>query len=639
MWRRSHCCHIADLCIFASDSLRVASTRTSCLSEVGLSLLLDNHHLRVHPHRTNRAKRATMDEAALRAMMPMSFGKRPAKKAPAPTPSDAAAPVSAASSSSLSASVLGKRPAQASPDAEEDDGLTPEERRANAEAEERDRERRAQGLPDSDDDDDDDSDDSDDDVDPPPPPAASHAPPKPDVRLPPLESVTTFSAVHTKTISALAVDSAGARFALGSYDYTLSLYDYGGMNASLSPFRTFEPGGSVPVVDLSFSRDAASLLVVSSTSQAKVYSRDGAQMAECAKGDPYLRDMRHTNGHVASLTAGQFHPNDATRFVTAGEDSTVRIWDVETAPRKQLDTVVLKSKARGTRTKVTALTVTPAELLVAAARDGSLNYWDLRANLNARPRGTVEHAHAADTVTSSVAVRSDGRTLATRGGDDTVKLWDLRSFRSPLAVREDLPTTSPHASVLFDPYGGETVVVGTGDGDGKVCVLSSVDLSTEHVHAVASPVRMVWNAATDHFYATSRRGTLSVMHSSRSTKGISLALARPAKASSQVDSYPVAVPDGGVGMSEAAKRRKLAKTRRDAAASHMPQPPVAGPGSAGRIGSAANTHLVQSLYKPPVHEDPREALLKYADKEAKFTKAWEKTQPKPIYDHQPDEKQ
>ncbi len=576
-----------------------------------------------------------MDEAALRAMMPMSFGKKPAKKTVASPRADAAAPVSAASSSTLSASVLGKRPAQPSPDAE-DDGLTSEERHANAEAEQRDRERRAQGLADSDDDDDDDSDD---DVGPPPPPpAASHAPPKRDVRLPPLDSATTFSGVHTKTLSALAVDSAGARFALGSYDYTLSLYDYGGMNASLSPFRTFEPGGSAPVVDLSFSRDAASLLVVSSTSQAKVYSRDGAQMAECAKGDPYLRDMRHTNGHVASLTAGVFHPNDANRFVTAAEDSTVRIWDVETAPRKQVDTVVLKSKARGTRTKVTALTVTPDELLVAAARDGSLNYWDLRANLNARPRGTVEHAHAADSVTSSVAVRSDGRTLATRGGDDTVKLWDLRSFRSPLAVREDMPTTSPHASVLFDPYGGDTVIVGTADDGGQLRVLSAVDLSTLHVHAVASPVRMVWNGATDHFYATSRSGTLSVLHSARSTRGITLALARPAKASSQVDSYPVDV--GEAGMSEAAKRRKLAKTRRDAAASHMPQPPVAGPGSAGRIGSAANTHLVQSLYKQPqVHEDPREALLKYADKEAKFTKAWEKTQPKPIYDNQEDQTQ
>lgn len=43
-----------------------------------------------------------------------------------------------------------------------------------------------------------------------------------------------------QTVSALSVDPAGARVVSGSYDYDCKLWDFGGMNASFKPFRTFE---------------------------------------------------------------------------------------------------------------------------------------------------------------------------------------------------------------------------------------------------------------------------------------------------------------------------------------------------------------------------------------------------------------
>ena len=76
-----------------------------------------------------------------------------------------------------------------------------------------------------------------------------------------------FKGTHTKTVSALAVDASGSRFALGSYDYQLSLYDFGGMTSALTPFRLFEPAGSYPLLDLSFSANGAHLLAVSGTAE------------------------------------------------------------------------------------------------------------------------------------------------------------------------------------------------------------------------------------------------------------------------------------------------------------------------------------------------------------------------------------
>lgn len=49
---------------------------------------------------------------------------------------------------------------------------------------------------------------------------------------------------HTKVVSALALDPSGARIASGSHDYECKLWDFGGMNASLKPFKSWEPAGS-----------------------------------------------------------------------------------------------------------------------------------------------------------------------------------------------------------------------------------------------------------------------------------------------------------------------------------------------------------------------------------------------------------
>ena len=44
----------------------------------------------------------------------------------------------------------------------------------------------------------------------------------------------------------------------------------------------------------------------------------------------------------------------------------------------------------------------------------------------------VRDGHQRGTETSSIVFSYDNVSVATRGGDETLKLWDLRQFRRPL---------------------------------------------------------------------------------------------------------------------------------------------------------------------------------------------------------------
>ena len=45
----------------------------------------------------------------------------------------------------------------------------------------------------------------------------------------------------------------------------------------------------------------------------------------------------------------------------------------------------------------------------------------------------------------------DNRHVATRGGDDTLKLWDLRSFKKPVNVAKDLFSRFDYTQCSFSP--------------------------------------------------------------------------------------------------------------------------------------------------------------------------------------------
>ncbi|KAF5197648.1 Wd repeat-containing protein, partial [Thalictrum thalictroides] len=133
---------------------------------------------------------------------------------------------------------------------------------------------------------------------------------------------------HSKVVSALAVDHSGSRVLSGSYDYTVRMYDFQGMNSKLASFRQLEPSEGHQVRSLSWSPTADQFLCVTGSAQAKIYDRDGLTLGEFVKGDMYIRDLKNTKGHITGLTCGEWHPREKQTILTSSEDGSLRIWDV-----------------------------------------------------------------------------------------------------------------------------------------------------------------------------------------------------------------------------------------------------------------------------------------------------------------------
>lgn len=623
-----------------------------------------------------------MDEDALRAMMPMSFGKKaPTRPISSKQKSHAgehaagsfrlgthtADNVEAGTSRTRGASfenasekalTLKKASSHVQPDEDasdlDEDGLTAEERRANEMA----LERSAANADASSHSDDNDSDDED---------ALGPEPTGPDITTAlPLDDVVILKD-HSKAVTALSVDASGARIASGSLDYDVKLWDFGGMTQSFKPFKTFEPFESHTVRDVAWSPNGERLLVAAGTAQPKVYDRNGNLLLTYKKGDLYIRDMKNTAGHVAEVTSCFWHPIDRALFATSSADSTVRLWDLEN-PNYQKTVVVVKSKERGTRTKVTCAAFSPdGKMLAAGCLDGALHIWSTSGTYS-RPNATIEGAHAKDTETSSVCFTKDGRALASRGGDGTVKLWDVRAFKKPLAVRTGLPNSYAQTNVVFSP--DETAVL-TGTSaeraeeddegrlgpiteGGRIEVLSRSDLRTlksiENEGDPSSVVKVAWQPRINQILAATSSGAIHLHFSPQlSTRGALLCVGKKARARAYDDDAngkmgitgPIITPGAmdpqqrGQGFSQMAKKRKMEKMRQDPVASRMPDRPMEGRGKGGRIGAAATQHMVQGMYTDRSREeDPREALLKYADKaeqDPRWTAMWKETQPKTIY--------
>jgi len=232
---------------------------------------------------------------------------------------------------------------------------------------------------------------------------------------------------HSKAVTSVSLDPSGTRVATASHDCCLKLYDFPSMSMDhLHAFRSLEPTGSHHVHSATFSQldSGQSILVVSATPQAKIYTRDGHESVEFVKGDMYLRDMHNTKGHVAEISAGVWHPTDLNLCATASADSTIRIWDVNTK-RQHREIMVHKSKAKGGRSRMCCLAwAGPQEggktMLASVALDGSLVIYGGNGPFS-RPAMEVRNAHEPETWTGAITFSSDGRLLATRGQDQTIK--------------------------------------------------------------------------------------------------------------------------------------------------------------------------------------------------------------------------
>jgi WD40 repeat protein len=468
---------------------------------------------------------------------------------------------------------------------------------------------------------------------------------------------------HDRAITTIALDVSGTRLITGSNDCTLKLHDLSALTPStIRAFKTVDPfmtkssqtAESHSIHQVLFGpHSGGQFLCITATSQARLFNRDGELISEFQKGDMYLRDKHNTKGHTSEVTSAAWHPTNRDRFVTAGTDSTVRIWDVKKR-MKQEEVIVHKSRAAGSAgmTRMTAIAWGAAadggsSMLVSAALDGSLVMWGGDGPYH-RPAAEIRDAHAKDTWTSGLDISADGRLVITRGGDDTIKLWDTRKFKTPLNTTSHPSTSSqyPTSNIQFAPNSQSII---TGSETGHLHILNPATLRPELVTPVTpgSPLISVnWHPKLNQIFTGSANGQTTILFNpTMSTAGALTILSKAPKKRHLDDDPSLTVDMDPLGMAGESN------TSGPTPGSFVSRHPTVGLTASGRSRDPRRPHIPaitpfakstpdQKFVMEQIEgsdmrdEDPVAALLKYEPKEGEnrtFTSAWEKTQPKGIY--------
>lgn len=483
---------------------------------------------------------------------------------------------------------------------------------------------------------------------------------------------------HERAITTATLDPSGSRLVTGSTDCTLKFHDFASMTpTTLRAFRSVDPTAAKssasaeahPVHQVIFNPLSPSqMLVVTALPQARIFSRDGEMLTEFVKGDMYLRDMHNTKGHISEITAGLWHPTNRDLCVTAGTDSTLRIWDVNNK-RGQKDVIVHKSRVAGSagRTRMTAVAWgSPMQggngILVAAALDGSLVMWGGEGPYT-RPAAEIRDAHTRDTWTGSLDISADGRLVVTRGGDDTIKLWDTRKFKQPITAvsHKSTSTQYPTSNIRFSPDSANVI---TGSEAGHLHILNPATLRAELVTPVTpgSPlITVLWHEKLNQIVTGSANAETHVLYNPNLSNGGAKTVMSRAPKRRHIDDDPNLTMDLAQGISgdSIVTPGGILSGTSQTAASYAARHPTVGLTASGKSRDPRRPHIPATTpfakSQPDERhirehiplssmrdEDPREALLKYADKAKKnpiFTNAWQHTQPKTIYAELSDEEE
>lgn len=456
-----------------------------------------------------------------------------------------------------------------------------------------------------------------------------------------------------KAVVAIGADPSGARLVSGSVDYQVCFWDFAGMDSSMRSFRTLTPCENHPIKTIQYSSTGELILIISGMSQAKVLDRDGFEKMECVKGDQYLTDMARTKGHVAALTSGAWHPKIKEEFLTSSEDGTCRLWNVYRS--YQHKSIIKVKAANGLKTVPTSCTYNQdGSLIACGCVDGSIQMWDTR-KMFVNTVKLLRNAHENGSPVSCVAFSYLGDLIASRSNDETLKLWDLRTFKKPLHVADNLYSRYDTTSCIFSP--DDSMVI-TGESVRKGCTTGKLHFfSTDSFHKVneievtnSHVIRMMWHPKLNQIFIGCGDGTIKVYYDNqRSLRGATLCAYKKRRKVKQVEVVssqqiisPHVLPMFRTERHKTTKK-KLEKDRLDPVKSRRPDLPIS-QGSGGRVASSGSTlssYVIRNLglsKKVEDDQDPREAILKYAKEAAEnpywVTPAYKKTQPKTIFQEQ-----
>lgn len=368
------------------------------------------------------------------------------------------------------------------------------------------------------------------------------------------------------------------------------------------------------------------------------------------KGDQYITDMAKTKGHTAALNSGCWHPYNKEEYMTCAQDSTCRMWHLY-KPKEHRNIIKCRAKNGVKTIPMSCAFNRDGNTVACGCKDGSIQMWDHRKNF-VNPSLVLRDAHAQGSEISSLSFSYLKQMLATRACDDTLKLWDIRAFRKPLFVADDLFSRYDTTDCMFSPD-DSMIVTGQslkrGETEGKLLFVDTgtFDKVQEIVVSNSHVIKTLWHPKLNQIFVGCGNGVVKAYYDhNKSLRGAKLCVVKSRLKQKHIEVMstqqiitPHALPLFRQDRPKSV-RKQMEKDRLDPLKSKRPDLPITS-GQGGRVASSGGTlssYVIRNLglsKRIEDDQDPREAILKYA-KEAEenpfwITPAYKKTQPKTIF--------
>jgi polyadenylation factor subunit 2 len=165
---------------------------------------------------------------------------------------------------------------------------------------------------------------------------------------------------------------------------------------------------------------------------------------------PTLNNPHQFKGHESPIRDLSFAPNDS-KFVTASDDNTLKIWDFTSSTNESTFT------DHGWDVKTCDWHPTKG-LIVSGSKDHSVRLWDPRTTRSL----TTLHGHK-NAITATVFSRLRDQLLATAGRDSQARIFDLRMMRDVCILRGHEKGIT---SIAWHPI--HSALISTGGDDGAL---------------------------------------------------------------------------------------------------------------------------------------------------------------------------